>query len=146
MISALLSRREFLVSCIATSATTLLRPRVQCSTGRHAGLSHQGGHPAPRKGRDASRVPKASELKDSPDAIVAFDEVRQIPQVVDGIRCQCGCATLPGFYSLLSCYETADAMARSCHICQGQGRYAFRLHKAGKSLDEIRAAIDARFG
>ena len=66
-------------------------------------------------------------------------------EVVDGIRCQCGCADSPGYYSLLSCYE-GDAMAKSCPICQGQGRLAHRLHKAGKSLDEIRAAIEARYG
>lgn len=146
MISALLSRRDFLVSCVAASATALMRRDPVCSGGRHARVGLQGGHPTPRRGRDASRVLKAIELKDTPDAIVAFDEVRQIPQIVDGIRCHCGCATQPGFYSLLSCYETADAMARSCHVCQGQGRYAFRLYKSGKSLGEIRAAIDSRFG
>jgi hypothetical protein len=146
MPSTLLSRRDFLASCLAVPAVMLLA-RPSCRRcGDHPRTAHRGDHPTPRPGIDASKVPKARELKDSPDAIVAFDEVRQIPQIVDGIRCQCGCATLPGFYSLLSCYETADAMARSCHICQGEGRYAFRLHKAGKSLDEIRAAIDARFG
>jgi hypothetical protein len=37
-------------------------------------------------------------------------------------------------------------MARSCPICQGEGRVAVRMAKAGKSLDEIRAAIDAQYG
>ena len=87
----------------------------------------------------------AAQLADSPKAIPVFDQVREIPQVIDGIRCQCGCADQEGFYSLLSCYE-ADAMARHCQICQGQGRLAYRLNKEGKTLDEIRAAIDARFG
>jgi len=146
MPSALQSRRDFLASCLVVPAVMLLPRRAHRRCGDRARGAHRGDHPKPRPGIDASRVLKASELKDTPDAIVAFEEVRQIPQIVDGIRCQCGCATLPGFYSLLSCYETADAMARSCHICQGEGRYAFRLHKAGKSLDEIRAAIDARFG
>jgi hypothetical protein len=36
-------------------------------------------------------------------------------------------------------------MARECRTCQGQGRLAARLKAAGKSLDEIRAAIDAKF-
>jgi hypothetical protein len=79
-------------------------------------------------------------------AIPAFDEVRQIPEIIDGIRCNCGCADDPSFYSLLTCYEGSEPMARYCPICQGQGRLAFRLHAAGKSLDEIRVAIDARFG
>ena len=37
-------------------------------------------------------------------------------------------------------------MARDCAICQGQGRLAVRLHKAGESLDAIRVAVDAKFG
>jgi len=83
-------------------------------------------------------------LTGAPNAIPAFDEVRQIPEIVDGIRCHCGCAKNKDFYSLLSCYE-GDGMARECHTCQGQGRMAFRLHTAGKSLAEIRDAIDARY-
>ena len=102
-------------------------------------------HPKPRAGIDASHVLGPKELADYPRARVAFDEVRQIPGIVDGIRCQCGCDEIEGNYSLLSCYER-DGMARSCEICQGQGRLAFRLHKAGKSLDDIRAAIDERYG
>jgi hypothetical protein len=37
-------------------------------------------------------------------------------------------------------------MAAHCSICQGEGRLAYRLHKQGKTLDQIRAAIDAKFG
>jgi len=79
------------------------------------------------------------------DAVAVFDMVREIPQVVDGIRCQCGCSTLEGKYSLLSCFE-ADGMAGHCQVCQGEGKLVYRLHKQGKTLDEIRAAIDAKFG
>jgi hypothetical protein len=86
-----------------------------------------------------------SELVDYSSCQSAFDAIREIPQIVDGIRCHCGCAEIPGFYSLLSCYEGAG-MARICEICQGQGRLAARLHKAGKTLDEIRASVDARYG
>jgi hypothetical protein len=31
-------------------------------------------------------------------------------------------------------------------ICQGQARLAFRMHGEGKTLDQIRTAIDAKFG
>jgi hypothetical protein len=108
-------------------------------------LAHGGPHPKPRPGIDASKVMAADKLKDSPRVLLAFDEVRQIPQIVDGIRCHCGCAGAPAFYSLLSCFE-GEAMARMCDICRGQGRLAFRLHRAGKSLADIRAAIDDRYG
>ena len=102
-------------------------------------------HPTPRPGITAAKVLTKDQLGDHKDAAPVFDLVREIPQIVDGIRCQCGCADVEGFYSLLSCYE-GDGMARHCPVCQGQGRLAARLHKDGKSLDEIRAAIDARYG
>lgn len=129
------NRREFLA---AMTALPVLVRQPQRARGPRP-------HPTPRPGIDASHILGPRDLADSPRARVAFDEVRQIPQIVDGIRCQCGCAEIEGNYSLLSCYEGAG-MARSCDVCQGQGRLAFRLHKSGKSLDEIRAAIDERYG
>jgi hypothetical protein len=71
--------------------------------------------------------------------------VREIPQVVDGIYCHCGCAELDGSYSLLSCYE-AGGMAQSCVVCQGEARLVHEMHGKGRKLDEIRAAIDRNFG
>lgn len=115
----------------AGAATPMHRPRT-------------GPHPTPRPGIDASKVLTREQLTEHPSAAPVFDMVRQIPQVADGIRCQCGCAELPEFYSLLSCYE-ADGMAQHCVICQGEAKLAFRMHQQGKSLDEIRAAIDAKF-
>jgi hypothetical protein len=115
----------------ARRASAMVRPR-------------RGPHPTPRPGIDASNVLPDEALADVPEARPAFEAVRRIPQVADGIRCSCGCADRQGFYSLLSCYE-ADGMARHCPICQGQARLALRLHESGKSLDEIRAAIDARY-
>lgn len=103
----------------------------------------RGDHPTPRPGIDASKVLTADQLH-TPDVAPIFDLVRQVPQVVDGIRCNCGCAALPGYYSLLSCYE-APGMAQHCEICQGQARLVHRLHSRGWSLDGIRAAVDAAF-
>jgi len=127
-------RREFLLALSAVLPLAL-----------HRALSGPGDHPTPRRGIDASRVLGAKDLARFPKARIAFDEVRQIPQIVDGIRCQCGCGEMVGHYSLLSCFER-DGMARECAVCQGQGRLAFRLHKQGRTLDEIRAAVDKQFG
>jgi hypothetical protein len=142
-----LSRRRFVASSVVAGLGVLVGAypvrAVRCCA-HPVGSFDPGPNPTPRPGIDASRVLKPEQLGDSPSAIPAFNEVRQIPQIVDGIRCHCGCATLKGFYSLLSCYE-GDAMARDCHVCQGQGRMAFRLHGAGKSLDEIREAIEAKY-
>ena len=135
-----MSRREVIAAVLALS----LDPgRLVHACAEHA--LRNGPHPKPRPGIDASKVVPAERLKDSPRVLAAFDEVRKIPAVVDGIRCHCGCAGVDGFYSLLSCFE-GDGMARMCDICRGQGRLAFRLHSSGKTLDEIRAAIDDRYG
>ena len=136
-------RRRFLASCLGVLAAGALRARPLWAVERRAGSDP--GHPTPRPGITAANVLPDSALVDYPSCKSAFEGVRKIPQIVDGIRCNCGCATLPGFYSLLSCYE-ADGMARLCPICQGQGRMAYRLYTSGKTLDEIRAAIDARYG
>lgn len=132
------TRRRFVVAC-----TGLL---LALPGGRLWGRVRRGGpHPTPRPGITAARVLTREQLADAPHAIEIFDQVREIPGIVDGIRCQCGCADKDGFYSLLSCYE-AEGMARYCDICQGEARIAYRLHRAGESLDDIRAAIDARYG
>lgn len=135
------SRRHFLAACCGVAAVGVAGPlwaAARVARGDPA-------HPTPRPGITAARVLPDSELVDYSSCQSAFDAIREIPQIVDGIRCHCGCAEIPGFYSLLSCYEGAG-MARICEICQGQGRLAARLHKAGKTLDEIRASVDARYG
>ena len=140
---ASLSRRTFLsgFSWTLSAFLPVLRRRRPGARAAMAG----GPHPVPRPGITAAKVLTREQLSESPSVIPVFDQVREIPEVVDGIRCQCGCADLEGFYSLLSCYE-GEAMARHCQICQGEGRLAYRLNKEGKSLDEIRQAIDARYG
>jgi hypothetical protein len=135
------SRRAFIALLPASAFATMHHAR-RCVRG---GRVHSE-HPTPRPGITAEKVLTKKQLGDEhKEALPVFDMVREIPQIVDGIRCQCGCAALEGKYSLLSCFE-ADGMAGHCGVCQGEGRLAYRLHKQGKSLDEIRAAIDAKFG
>lgn len=115
---------------------------------RPAGLAALRGHgraihPDPRPGIDASRVLPRDAV--APHAANLFDQVRAIPHVVDGIGCHCGCSALPEMVSLLSCYE-GMGMAQYCDVCSGEGRLAWELNEQGRSLDEIRAAIDRRFG
>ena len=135
----LLSRRSFLHAALAQGTlSALLLPLL-----RHPGA----GHPTPRPGITGAKVLTAAGLGAAGAHLVPlFDGIRAIPAVADGIRCHCGCAELPGMYSLLSCYEGVEAMSRVCPICQGEGRVAVRLHREGKSLAEIREAIDAQFG
>src|SRR5688572_32972755 len=103
-------------------------------------------HPKPRAGITSARVLHADQLRGvDGDVVKIFNMVREIPQVVDGIYCYCGCDEMPDHYSLLSCYE-GEAMAQGCVICQGEGRMVYDLHKKGKTLEQIRAAIDRNFG
>jgi hypothetical protein len=135
------TRRQFVASLPALIFATSTGTR--CDVAKATLLSD---HPTPRPGITAAKVLTRKQLGDEhADAGPVFDMVRQIPHIVDGIRCRCGCAELEGNYSLLSCYE-GQGMAGHCEVCQGEGRLAYRLHKQGKSLNEIRAAIDAKFG
>lgn len=141
----MLSRRQLVLHSALGIVATLV--------GRVAAASAQAGvradrlpdHPTPRVGITGAKVLTAEQLTRSQHLVPLFDGIRAIPHVADGIRCYCGCAALNDHYSLLSCYE-GDAMARACPICQGEGRVVVRMHKEGKSLGEIRTAIDAQFG
>src|SRR6476661_7061802 len=111
------SRRSFLLqgaALLAFRPARLLRasPAVLHAT-----------HPTPRPGITGAKVLTADQLTKVAHLVPLFDGIRAIPQIADGIRCNCGCAELPGFYSLLSCYE-GDGMAKICPICQGEGRVA----------------------
>ena len=129
-----LTRRHFLA----------LVPLVLVARPAAAMRTRKPKHPTPRPGITAAKVLPDARLTDKSAALV-YAMVREIPQVVDGIRCNCGCADLAGFYSLLTCYEQGG-MAQHCVICQGQAKLAHKLHGEGWSLNGIRTAIDAQFG
>lgn len=132
-------RRAVLRVLAGAGAMVLLGP---VSAAAHA-LPPQVRHPEPRPGIDGSKVLPADAVP--PHVAELFDAVREIPHIVDGIACHCGCGELPDMVSLLSCYE-GMGMAQYCNICAGEGRLAVRLHQEGRTLEEIRAAVDRRFG
>jgi dihydroorotate dehydrogenase len=131
------TRRRFLAACSMSAVALLLSKRTGLAT-------PPSPHPEPRPGITGSNVLKADKLGGDRKLVELFDAVREIPQIADGIRCNCGCPNPPEFRSLLSCFE-GKGMAKDCVVCQGQARLAVRLHKEGKTLDQIRQAIDARF-
>jgi hypothetical protein len=151
-----MNRRTFVSIAGVAGVGALFRRRV---TGTHrvareampmcgSGMSHASStaaHPTPRTGITGAKVLTGAKLAKWPDLQQLFDGIRAIPAVADGIRCSCGCADVPGYYSLLSCYE-GEAMATLCPICQGTGRLVVRLHGEGQTLAQIRTAVDAQFG
>lgn len=138
------SRRGFLAALPGLLAAPLLeRTRTGLAAATHV---PRGEHPEPRPGIDASRVIPAEELSAYGERVrEVYDMVREMPGIADGIGCFCGCATRPGYRSLLTCYY-ADGMASGCAICQGEARLVHRRWKEGQDLDQIRRAVDARYG
>ena len=101
-------------------------------------------HPEPRPAVTAERVLPASTVLNTPGAAEAYAGARHAPQVLDGVHCYCECAKHLGHRSLLTCYETDHGA--QCDICMGEAVLAARLASQGGSLDEVRRAIDQRFG
>lgn len=139
------SRRRFLGAFAALFAAPFVPLDAQPFAGALHALLAQSEHPEPRANIDASKVLTEAELEHAPHLVRAFNQVREIPQIADGIRCYCGCARVEGYRSLLSCYEK-PGMAQHCVICQGQGKLAYSRWKEGQDLEQIRRAIDARYG
>ncbi len=130
------SRRSFLTLALAGCGLSFVPNKV----------FGKAVHPEPREGIDASLVlPDEKVAKYGKPVQEVFDMVREIPQIADGIGCYCGCHTREGYRSLLTCYYEGGR-GMGCPICQGEAKLAFRRHKEGQSLDQIRRAIDARFG
>ena len=75
------------------------------------------------------------QLAKTPKLIPVFDGIREIPEIADGIRCNCGCTDPPELRSLLSCFE-GRGMARDCAICQGQARLAMGRFTDSAFLEE----------
>jgi hypothetical protein len=100
-------------------------------------------HPTPRPGITAVSVMDATRFA-QPQVAAVYAEAKEIPDVLDGIYCHCDCHIHAGHRSLLSCFESAHGS--SCDICMGEAHLAYQMHKQGKSLQEIRAAVDAQFG
>ena len=101
-------------------------------------------HPEPRPGVTAERVLPPSLLPSTPGAAEAYAAARSAPRVLDGLYCHCDCSKHFGHRSLLTCFESDHGS--QCDVCTGEATLATRLASQGSSLDDIRRAIDHRFG
>ena len=73
-----------------------------------------------------------------------YRHAKQVPEVLDGLHCYCECGVHSGHYSLLDCFKSEHGAG--CDICLTEAAMAYDLHNQGKSLDQIRTAIDNVFG
>src|SRR5258708_35579293 len=99
-------RREFVRVAFGAAAALLIPFRTTRA------MSAPAPHPTPRPGITAAKVLRGDQAGNEPKLAAIFDGVRTMPEIVDGICCQCGCAAAEGFYSLLTGAEVKSAIAR----------------------------------
>lgn len=103
-----------------------------------------GAHPNPRPGITADRVLTDLAIPRTPGSVEAYAAARAAAGTIDGVYCHCDCSKHAGHRSLLTCFESEHGAY--CDICMVEAIMAAQLAGRGTSLQEIRAAIDARFG
>jgi hypothetical protein len=121
------------VGLAALLGVVLLRQPADAST-----------HPTPRPGITAERVVPASLAPRTPGAAEAYAAAREAAATLDGVYCYCDCSKHARHRSLLTCFESEHGAY--CDICMGEAMLASGMAKQGKSLTEIRTAIDRQFG
>jgi hypothetical protein len=138
-----LGRRGFLLTALALVATPW-RDALAQGAWASTHTVYATRHPDPRPGITAANVLPPDRLPDKKRVRRAYAMAREIPQLFDGLYCHCNCETTQGHRSLLSCFESDQATG--CLACREEAELAHSLHKQGKSLDEIRAAVDKELG
>ena len=103
-----------------------------------------GAHPDPRPGITAERVLSEIAIPRMPGSLEAYAAARAAAGTLDGVYCHCDCSKHTGHRSLLTCFESEHGAY--CDICMGEAMLASGMTKQGKSLTDIRAAIDRQFG
>jgi hypothetical protein len=138
----MIARRTFFVQAAAMMAlvATDREGLARSLNGRRSGLPH----PEPRPGITSENVLAESELGERRRVREAYDAARTHPEVFDGIYCPCGCDKSMNHRSLLSCFESRQAIG--CMACREEAELVGRLAGKGKTLDEIRLAVDKEFG
>jgi hypothetical protein len=102
------------------------------------------GHPDPRPGITAAKVLQSAAIPRTPGAVEAYAAARAVPQMLDGTYCHCDCAKHSGHRSLLTCFESDHGAF--CDICMGEALLVEHMTREGRTLDEIRRAVDRQFG
>lgn len=138
------ARREALVRLAggALALGGLALPTPLRALGARREVEHEVEHPEPRPGITGEKVLPSADVPEK--SRKAYDVAREIPQVLDGLYCHCECGKRDKLRSLLSCFETR--MPTTCGVCRGEAEQAYELFLEGKTLGEIRKAVDRRWG
>jgi hypothetical protein len=109
-------------------------------TTRQASGAH---HPTPRAGLTAADVEAAERYAAYPRIAEIYTMAAQIPQVLDGLYCYCDCSKHSDHRSLLTCFQ--DDHGAACDVCLTEAAVAWRMTQEGRSLAEIRKAVDGMY-
>ena len=101
-------------------------------------------HPTPRPAAGAEKILPDFAIPKNPGALEAYAAARRAAATLDGVYCHCDCSKHQGHRSLLSCFESTHGAY--CDICMGEAMLASDMAAHGRSLMDIRAAIDRQFG
>ena len=134
--STVVTRRAFVAALPFLLAAARREPS-------HRHLLEEVQHPTPRPGITGEKVLSGEALEGVRQKTRrVFDMAREIPEIADGIYCYCNCEKM-GHRSLLTCFESRQPIG--CMGCRESMEKAYEMHKAGKTLDEIRAALDKEY-
>src|SRR5688500_1210837 len=135
------SRRRFLFALTGVFATPFVSREALA---RHITGPRRGfPHPEPRPGITGENVLPESEIGDRRRVREAYAAARTHPELFDGVYCACECDKSMGHRSLLSCFESRQAIG--CMACREEAELVARLARDGKTLAEIRLAVDEEF-
>ncbi|MBI4544092.1 MAG: hypothetical protein HY703_02725 [Gemmatimonadetes bacterium] len=123
-------KQWLLVASLVAAAVTVL---LLVTRSGHA-------HPDPRPGITAEGVVHPLHYQRYPRIAATYGKAREIPQVLDGLHCYCECEEHSGHYSLLDCFKSDHGA--NCDVCLTSAELAWQLAGGGKSLEEIRSALD----
>jgi hypothetical protein len=97
-------------------------------------------HPDPRPDLSAATVEPAERYAAYPRIAEIYQMAAEIPHVLDGLYCHCDCSKHSNHRSLLTCFE--DDHGAACDVCLTEAALAHRMDREGRSLKEIRKAVD----
>ena len=131
-----LGRMPWIIAGVAVLATAAILVISSASGARR--------HPDPRPGITAEGVLSPASYAGYDRIVRAYEAAQEMPGVLDGLYCHCDCRHHFNHRSLLTCFQSEHGA--SCDICLDEAWMAAQMHRQGKSLAEIRQAVDAQFG
>jgi hypothetical protein len=130
----------YLLAAVVAPAV-VARPHCAHANTVHSDLEH----PEPREGITSELVLSDEALgkfANRPKIAKAYASARANPGIFDGIACACSCGgSKKGEHrSLLTCYESMQATG--CGACQEEAEIVVKMIDEGKSLADIRVAVN----